>query len=41
MNRAASPLKKAENAYLIDTSVSDIEAVFEAAKAYVSSISVE
>ena len=41
MNRGTSPLKKAENAYLIDTSVSDIEAVFEAALAYVSSITVE
>lgn len=40
-NRAVSPLKKAENAYLIDTSLSDIEAVFEAARKYVSSITVE
>ena len=37
MNRSASPLKQAENAYLIDTSDSDIEAVFEAAVKLVSS----
>ncbi len=36
-NRAASPLKQAENAYLIDTSNSDIETVFETARKYVSS----
>ena len=36
MNRSASPLKQAENAYLIDTSDSDIEAVFEAAVKLVS-----
>ena len=37
INRSASPLKKAENAYLIDTTDSDIEAVFEAAREFVSS----
>ncbi|MBL4601666.1 MAG: (d)CMP kinase [Emcibacteraceae bacterium] len=37
MNRAASPLKKAENAHLINTTNSDIEAVFEAAVKFVSS----
>ncbi len=37
INRSASPLKQAENAYLIDTSDSDIEAVFEAAVKLVSS----
>tara|TARA_R110002096_G_scaffold436090_1_gene667240 strand:+ start:9625 stop:10278 length:654 start_codon:yes stop_codon:yes gene_type:complete len=37
MNRASSPLKQAENAYLIDTTYSDIEAVFEAAISFVSS----
>lgn len=41
MNRTVSPLKQAENAYLIDTSLSDIETVFEAALKYVSSITVE
>ncbi|MDA0707632.1 MAG: (d)CMP kinase [Proteobacteria bacterium] len=33
--RATSPLKQAENAYLIDTSNSDIEAVFETARKHV------
>ena len=37
MNRASSPLKQAENAHLIDTTYSDIEAVFEAAVSFVSS----
>lgn len=36
--RAASPLKKAENAHLLDTTNSDIEAVFEAALRIVSNI---
>lgn len=35
--RAVSPLKQAENAYLIDTTNSDIETVFETAVKYVSS----
>ncbi len=37
VNRATSPLKKADDAHLIDTTNSDIEAVFEAAITYVSS----
>lgn len=41
MNRTASPLKQAENAYLIDTTEKDIEAVFEAAVAHVSSKELE
>lgn len=41
MNRSASPLKQAENAYLIDTTEKDIEAVLEAAIAHVSSKEVE
>lgn len=36
MTRAVSPLKPAENAYLLDTTNSSIEAVFEAALAHVS-----
>jgi len=36
MNRSTSPLKPHENAYLLDTTNSDIEAVFEAACAYIS-----
>ena len=36
MNRSTSPLRKAEDAHLIDTTNSDIEAVFEAAVAYIS-----
>ncbi|MDG1707509.1 MAG: (d)CMP kinase [Emcibacteraceae bacterium] len=41
MNRAAAPLKPHENAYLLDTTNSSIEAVFEAARAYVSGETVE
>lgn len=37
INRTSSPLAQAENAYLIDTTYSDIEAVFEAAVSFVSS----
>ncbi|MBT5383817.1 MAG: (d)CMP kinase [Kordiimonadaceae bacterium] len=36
-SRASSPLKQAKNAHLIDTSYSDIEAVFDAAIKFVSS----
>lgn len=36
MNRSTSPLKPHKNAYLLDTTNSDIEAVFEAACAYIS-----
>lgn len=36
INRSASPLKPAENAHLIDTTNSSIEAVFEAAVSYIS-----
>ena len=36
-NRSTSPLKAAENAHLIDTTNSDIEAVFEEAVTYISS----
>jgi cytidylate kinase len=36
MNRSTSPLKPHENAYLLDTTNSDKEAVFEAALAYIS-----
>ncbi len=36
-SRASSPLKQAKNAHLIDTTYSDIEAVFEAAITFVSS----
>ena len=36
INRSTSPLKPHENAYLLDTTNSDIEAVFEAARAYIS-----
>ncbi|MCC3862475.1 (d)CMP kinase [Pseudemcibacter aquimaris] len=36
MNRSEAPLKPHENAYLLDTSNSSIEAVFEAAVKYVS-----
>ncbi len=36
MNRSSSPLKKAEDALLIDTTNSSIEAVFEAAVTYIS-----
>ena len=36
-NRTTSPLKKAEDAHLIDTTNSDIEAVFEAAVSFISS----
>ncbi|MDA9619718.1 (d)CMP kinase, partial [Alphaproteobacteria bacterium] len=36
-SRASSPLKQAKNAHLIDTSYSDIEAVFDAAIMFVSS----
>ena len=35
-NRLTSPLKPHKNAHLLDTTNSDIEAVFEAARAYVS-----
>ncbi|MBT5185781.1 MAG: (d)CMP kinase [Kordiimonadaceae bacterium] len=38
MTRSTSPLKLAENAHLIDTTNSDIEAVFEATRKYVSSV---
>jgi len=38
MTRSASPLKQAENAHLIDTTNSDIEAVFEATRKIVSSV---
>jgi cytidylate kinase len=41
MNRATAPLKPHENAYLLDTSNSDIETVFEAARAFVSGETVE
>lgn len=41
MNRNEAPLKPHENAYLLDTSNSDIEAVFEAAVKYVSSENVK
>lgn len=37
MNRSTSPLKPHKNAHLLDTTNSDIEAVFEQARAYVSS----
>jgi len=37
-NRSASPLKKAKNAHLLDTTNSDIEAVFEAALSVISNI---
>lgn len=37
MNRSTSPLKAAENAHLIDTTNSDIEAVFEDAATFISS----
>lgn len=36
INRAASPLKSAENAHLLDTTNSDIEAVFEQALGLIS-----
>lgn len=41
MNRTTSPLKQAANAHLIDTTEKDIEAVFDAAVAYVSSKQLE
>lgn len=40
-NRAASPLKPHENAYLLDTTNSDIETVFEAAATYITDVSGE
>lgn len=39
MNRATSPLKAHENAYLLDTTNSDIETVFEAAATYITDVS--
>lgn len=41
MNRTTAPLKPHKNAYLLDTSNSSIEIVFEAARAYVSGETVE
>jgi CMP/dCMP kinase len=41
MNRETAPLKPHQNAYLLDTTNSDIEAVFEAAREFVSNKAVE